>query len=1073
MALTKETITLNFSQGLDTLDDPNQLAIGKFVSLTNSVFIKSNTGDVGALKKRNGFLPLPTTVSTVSYITNYNETLIGLGQGAIQQFSPSANAWINQGYYQPVSLGVQSLIKNSYSQGQQDSAIATNGIGCVAYASGNVNLPYQYALFDSNSKQTIKTPGVLSAISPTTNIIGQPKTFVLGSTFCIIYGCTSTGASLLALTQVQSYSPFQVLSSISLDQSLFTSSIQYSIGSGLSEVAFSQLTATGALFDGCVASNSIFLSYLSSLYGGVGSVSLGCNIVGAKISPSLSISSAYLSIGSYSSQCIGNAYDPLSSTIYTAISSSMAVSYLANSFNFSSVFSPVTAVIGSNTSNFPSPVIGATNITGVVNNGVFQSFYETVGYYTNAVAPFGSPRADNIVSRQVTASGVIGSETVIGLTLGLASKPFVVNGGIYMFATYSSSFQPGYFLINSTGAVISQFAYGNGGGYYYFGIPGITMSGNSVSVSYLQKDSIVPINTNIASNSFYNNVVPFYSQLGINQGTFNFSASSFTAIQSGNIFSVTGGFLWNYDGQAAFENNFFLYPEAYIFNSPGSGSSSSFVIHGISPQQFQYQTVFECSDAKGNVYQSTPGISNQFNFSGTMGSVYLTLNTSTPSLGYRLPFNPVKISLYRWSPSLPTFYKVGSFVYTGQFQTSGTVTSTLTVTQYTLGAAVSSAAFTPANIQFNDFTPDSALVGNEILYTTGNVVEDTPAPSFVSTDVWDERLWGISAEDGTLWYSKPIVENTPIEMNGNNFTLFVPPIQTSQGTAERPVCLAPLDEKQILFCKSAILYIVGSGPDITGANSQYSEPAQIPSQVGCSNQKSIVLTPEGIMFQSDNGIWLLGRNLAVTYIGKDVEDFNASTVTSAVCVPGTNEVRFSLNTGQRLVYDMLAGQWTSFSGPETIQSAAIINGVDTVLGQTGLVYQETQGAYLDNTTPVVMSFTTGWINLSGLQGYARAYWMEILGTFQSPHTYTVGIAYDYNPSIVQTSTINPYNVVGSGSAVEQWEVAFQRGQCQSFQLTFTEISSGTAGAGVMISGISLTYGKKKTFARNIGPKNKI
>lgn len=98
--------------------------------------------------------------------------------------------------------------------------------------------------------------------------------------------------------------------------------------------------------------------------------------------------------------------------------------------------------------------------------------------------------------------------------------------------------------------------------------------------------------------------------------------------------------------------------------------------------------------------------------------------------------------------------------------------------------------------------------------------------------------------------------------------------------------------------------------------------------------------------------------------------------------------------------------------------------------------------------------------------------MDILGNFQSPHTYTMGIAYDYNPTIVQTATINPYNTIGSGSAVEQWRINFQRQQCQSFQLTFTEISSGTAGAGVMISGISLTYGRKKTYARNISPKNR-
>lgn len=1066
MPLQKETTTINFSQGLDTLDDPNQLALGKFTSLVNSVFIKSNTGEVGALKKRNGFSPLPPTVSTVSYLTNYSESIVGIGQGSIQQFSPSAQAWVSQGYYQPVGVGVKSLIKNSFSQGQQDSTIAQNGIGCVAYNSGNPSSPYQYALFDSTSGQIVSAPAVLSVISSTSNIVGQPKVFSLGSSFCIVYGTTNNGGtSGLALTQVQSVSPFNVIASISLDQTLFISKITYSVGSGFSEVAFSTITAQGAMFDGCIASSSLFISYLSGLYG-----SNGCNIIGAKISPTLSVSSANLAIGSYSSICIGNAYDQSNSIIYTAISSSMAVSYLANQFNFSSIFPPTTATIGSLSSNIPVPIVGAINMTGIASNGIFQSFYETVGYYTNAISPFGAPRADNIVSRPVTSSGVIGSESVIGLTLGLASKPFIVNGGIYLFATYSSSFQPSYFLINSTGAVMSQFAYSNGGGYYYFGVPNISLSGSNVSVSYLQKDLLVPINTSVASNSFLNTIVPFYSQTGINQGTFTFSTSSISSKQSGNTLSLNGGFLWNYDGQQAVENNFFLYPEAYIFgNLPLFGVGS--VSIGITIQQYQYQTVFEASDGHGNVYQSTPGISNQFNFSKivTGSTCSLQLNTSTPSLSYRNPLNPIKISLYRWSQAQPTFYKVGSFVYTGVFQTNGTVTSTLTVTQNSLGFPLS--AYTPYNLQFNDVTPDSSIVGNEILYTNGNVIEDSPAPAFIATDIFDERFWGISAEDGSLWFSKPIVANTPIEMSGN-FTLYVPPNQTSQGTTQRPLCLCPMDEKQILFCKSSLLYIIGTGPDITGANSQYSEPTPIPSQVGCTNQNSIVQTPYGIMFQSDNGIWMLGRDLSIKYVGKEVEGYNSQTVTSAVCVPGTNEVRFSLGNGLRIVYDLLADQWTSFSGI-SVQSGVIVNSIDTVVTPTGQVYQETPNVYLDGTVPVVMSFTTGWINLSGLQGYARAYWMEILGTFISPHTYTIGIAYDYNPAIVQTSTINPYNTIGSGSFIEQWEIAFARPQCQSFQLTFNEISSGLAGAGIMISGISLTYGKKKSFARNIAPRNKV
>lgn len=1073
MPLQKETVTLNFAQGLDTLDDPNQLALGKFVSLTNTVFIKANSGGVGSLKKRNGFMPLANTLSSVSYLTNYNGALVGIGQGSIQQYSANAGAWINQGYYQPVSLTTQSLIKNAYSQTQMDSAIAPNGIGCLAYTQGDVNNTYNYALFDSSTGQIVSQPTPLPVVSTTSFAFGLPKIFNLGSSFFLVYGVSSQSG--LVATQVNNYAPFSVVATNVVSRSLYQTSLSL-----FSTATLGSISSNGSIFDGTVASSNIVLSYISNA-----DANNGASLIGAKISPSFVVSSASISFGSYTSAAISVCFDQSTSTVYTTISSSSQLTYFGTNYNFAQSFSPQVAFVGSFSMNFNIlggftaglGLYGVPNITSLAANGVMQSFYQVATYFNElantSILPY---RADNIINRPVTSIGVVGSESLIGPNMGLASKPFTMNGGTYLFGASYSNFQSSYFLINSTGSVISQFAYGNGGGYYYYGVPFVSTFGKSASIPYLIKDLIVPINNSgIATNQIANSVSsiaianPFFTQTGINQIKFSFTSSSISAKQAGNTLSVNGGLLWSYDGLNLTENNFFFYPD--VISAISTIVSSSAAKQFTTAQSYQYQVIFENTDGQGNVYRSSPSVGATINAAGAVGSAIMTISCSTPRLTYRPQTSPVKITLYRWSQAQQIYYKLYSVAWTGS-NLSGSLTSTLSVSQLIPSISPATSPFYTDSLIFKDWTPDSAITGNDILYTSNNVVEDTPAPSFIATDIFDERFWGISAEDGSVWYSKPIVKNTPIEMN-SLFSLFIPPIQTSQGTAQKPLCLAPMDEKQIMFCKSAILYISGSGPDITDSNNQYSEPTQIPSQVGCSNQNSIVQTPMGLMFQSDNGIWLLGRDLAVKYIGKEVEGYNASNVTSAVCVPGTNEVRFSLDNGQRLVYDMLAGQWASFSAPATIQSSTIYNGLDTFVTSTGSVYQETPNAYLDGAVPVVMSFTTGWINLSGLQGYARAYWMEILGSFQSPHTYTVGIAYDYNPAIVQTAKISPYNTIGSGSAVEQWEVAFQRQQCQSFQLTFTEISSGTAGAGVVISGISLTYGKKKTFARNISSRNKI
>jgi hypothetical protein len=293
-----------------------------------------------------------------------------------------------------------------------------------------------------------------------------------------------------------------------------------------------------------------------------------------------------------------------------------------------------------------------------------------------------------------------------------------------------------------------------------------------------------------------------------------------------------------------------------------------------------------------------------------------------------------------------------------------------------------------------------------------------------------------------------------------------------------------MDDKLIIFKHDAIYYINGTGPDNTGANSQYSQTIFITSSVGCTNQQSLILTPMGLMFQSDKGIWLLGRDLSTQYIGAPVEGFNGSLVQSAVNVPATTQVRFTLDTGQMLMYDYFYGQWGTFVGAPCL-SSCVYNGLHTLLqaGQAvGVpILQETPGLYLDAANPVLLSLTTSWYNLAGLQGYQRAYFFYLLGQYYSPHKLQVSIAYDYNESPSQSVLITPTNAsppyggsspygqgtYGGPGSLERWRVFLQRQRCQAFQISIQEVfdaSFGTvAGQGLTLSGLNLVYAAKKGF----------
>ena len=141
--------------------------------------------------------------------------------------------------------------------------------------------------------------------------------------------------------------------------------------------------------------------------------------------------------------------------------------------------------------------------------------------------------------------------------------------------------------------------------------------------------------------------------------------------------------------------------------------------------------------------------------------------------------------------------------------------------------------------------------------------------------------------------------------------------------------------------------------------------------------------------------------------------------------------------------------------------------------------------YIDGSQPVLMSFTTSWLNVAGVQGYERFYMMYLLGTYITPFTLNVDLAYDYNASQTQSVVVSPDNFSpawggdpswgagstwGGNSNVFEARVFPQTQKCESFQVTVTERYDSTlgvaAGAGLTLSGMNLVVGMKKGYRTN-------
>lgn len=696
--------------------------------------------------------------------------------------------------------------------------------------------------------------------------------------------------------------------------------------------------------------------------------------------------------------------------------------------------------------------ITVINLTSLATNNINTIYYETSNVYSG-----GAVRSDYISKVTCTSVGVVGSPSVVVRSLALASKAFVLNSTRYMLGVYGGTLQPTYFLVDDSGNVVAKIAYSNGGGYPSDQIlSNAIVNDSTVSIGYRFKDLLTSVNKEQSGAAG-----GIYSQTGINLANITISDAPMVTSEIASSLHLTGGFLWQYDGVKPVEHSFHLWPEDVTVTTADTGGH-------LSAQIYFHQVVYEWTDSQGNLHRSAPSVPIESDLTGSGTSTnIITLQIPTLRLTYKTAPNSVRLVVYRWSTANQQYY-----------QSTSIASPTLN------NPAVDT-------ISYVDTLADSSIIGNALIYTTGGVVENIAAPACSGICMFKTRLMVIYAEDpNVIGYSKQVIENVPVEMS-DLFTQYVAPTIGAQGSTGHTKVISAMDDKFLMFKRDAIYYMTGQGPDNAGANNDFSDPVFITSTVGCSNAQSLAFIPQGLMFQSDKGIWLLGRDLSTQYIGAPVESLtDGATVLSALTIPETNQVRFTLDTGVTLLYDYYYAQWGSFYGIPAI-SGCLYQNLHTILNSYGLIKQETPGFYLDGSNPVLMSFKTGWLNLNGVQGYERAYYFYLLGQYITPHKLNILIAYDYNSSPSQSDTIQPDNyspvygddpIYGSSSPYggapnkEQWRVFLRQQQCQAFQITFNEIYDATfgvtAGAGLTLSGIDLVIGAKKKWPR-IAPKYSV
>jgi len=475
---------------------------------------------------------------------------------------------------------------------------------------------------------------------------------------------------------------------------------------------------------------------------------------------------------------------------------------------------------------------------------------------------------------------------------------------------------------------------------------------------------------------------------------------------------------------------------------------------------YSYVAFWEAYDEKGNLTRSLPGPVTTITFGGGGGANAVELYVT--SLGPTQRYDKRKFGL--------GIYRAGS---------DGIFRRCIEPSHDALDSE-STNCFFPTIIDRGE-----AL---DVLYTQGGAELEAAGPdgaAFVTTT--SKRVWlsGFFRRD-RVQYSKPYDPTTANEYAltpefNDAFSFLLPGGENVTGLVE-------LDDKVIVFTSSNIYAIAGNGPDDGGRGNDFSGLQLIASDTGCVDARSVVATPAGIFFQTPSGFFVLGRDLALDYIGAAVRDITDvyTEVTSAALVPAANHVRFTLrqggDTSTILIYDFDQRAWIEWrpqwnnplsggASPLNIVGSALHAGAYYVLTAEGNVYKEDTSTHFDDGNIFVpMTIETGWLQVKPTaNGMAEAYgqWQRIrqIGAMcknNDPHDLTISLYQDFGAAASQTYTW-PSATIAAQKLQELVEMRVAQQKCTSFKLRIVDSPSVSTvtGQGYECAGFSVELGGKR------------
>ena len=220
----------------------------------------------------------------------------------------------------------------------------------------------------------------------------------------------------------------------------------------------------------------------------------------------------------------------------------------------------------------------------------------------------------------------------------------------------------------------------------------------------------------------------------------------------------------------------------------------------------------------------------------------------------------------------------------------------------------------------------------------------------------------------------------------------------------------------VIFTEDNGFFVSGRGPNRIGSGA-YPPPRLFASGQGAKAGAAHTDSPVGVFIQSGRGIYVVGRDMSVKYLGAQVEDKTSKLAINMLRHDETNEVRVMLSnkgtasgSDEYLVYNYYFGQWSRYTVAYTSSAWQVGEVYDGTTFQRltadGKQWAQSTAVFQDNSANYDMVIDTGFISPTGILRKDRIYRFMYLGEYKGAHEAEAQIYVDYQASATLSPTIN-------------------------------------------------------------------